>query len=236
MIERRKILKIGASAAVASMAMPFVGRTGWAATPTHTLKLTFADTQAHPLYDVLKRFAEDVNKRTSGAIEIQVFSIGQLGSGTNILTGMQTGIIDFCAHTSGFVDTIYPKFQVVDLPFLFSDAASAEKLLDGPTGAKMLDMLPAKGIYGLGYGHWGWRVVSTIDRKAPEPDGMKGLKIRVQPGAIFASTFKALGASPVAIDLTEVYLALSQRVIDAVETPMISLAATKHDEIVGTVA
>ena len=235
MIERRKLLKIGASAAAASVAMPFVGRTGWAATPTHTLKLTFADTQAHPLYDVLKRFAEDVNKRTSGAIEIQVFSIGQLGSGTNILTGMQTGIIDFCAHTSGFVDTIYPKFQVVDLPFLFSDAASAEKLLDGPTGAKMLDMLPAKGIYGLGYGHWGWRVVSTIDRKAPEPDGMKGLKIRVQPGAIFASTFKALGASPVAIDLTEVYLALSQRVIDAVETPMISLAATKHDEIVNTI-
>ena len=235
MIERRKILQIGASAAAAAVAMPFVGRTGWAATPTHTLKLTFADTQAHPLYDVLKRFAEDVNKRTSGAIEIQVFSIGQLGSGTNILTGMQTGIIDFCAHTSGFVDTIYPKFQVVDLPFLFSDTASAEKLLDGPTGAKMLDMLPAKGIYGLGYGHWGWRVVSTIDRKAPEPDGMKGLKIRVQPGAIFASTFKALGASPVAIDLTEVYLALSQRVIDAVETPMISLAATKHDEIVNTI-
>jgi tripartite ATP-independent transporter DctP family solute receptor len=235
MLERRKILKIGASGLAASVAMPFVGRTGWAATPTHTLKLTFSDTQAHPLYEVLKRFAEDINKRTSGAIEIQVFSIGQLGSGTNILTGMQTGIIDFCAHTSGFVDTIYPKFQVVDLPFLFSDAASAEKLLDGPTGTKLLDMLPSKGIYGLGYGHWGWRVVSTIDRKAPEPDGMKGLKIRVQPGAIFASTFKALGASPVAIDLTEVYLALSQRVIDAVETPMISLAATKHDEIVNTI-
>ena len=215
--------------------MPFVGRTGWAATPTHTLKLTFADTQAHPLYDVLKRFSDDVTKRTSGAVEIQVFSIGQLGSGTNILTGLQTGIIDFCAHTSGFIDTIFPKFQVVDLPFLFSDCRLGRALLDGPTGGKLLDMLPTKGIYGLGYGHWGWRVVSTIDRKAPEPEGMKGLKIRVQPGAIFASTFKALGASPVAIDLTEVYLALSQRVIDAVETPMISLAATKHDEIVNTI-
>jgi tripartite ATP-independent transporter DctP family solute receptor len=148
---------------------------------------------------------------------------------------LQTGIIDFCAHTSGFIDTIFPKFQVVDLPFMFSDAASAERMLDGPTGAKLLDMLPSKGIYGLGFGHWGWRVVSTIDRKAPEPADMKGLKIRVQPGAVFAATFRALGASPVAIDLTEVYLALSQRVIDAVETPMISLAATKHDEIVNTI-
>jgi TRAP-type transport system periplasmic protein len=235
MIERRKLLKIGATGAAASVALPFIGRTGWAATPTYTLKLTFADTQNHPLYDVLKRFSADVSQRTSGAVEIQVFSIGQLGSGTNILTGLQTGIIDFCAHTSGFIDTIVPKFQVVDLPFLFSDSASAERLLDGPTGTKLLEMLPAKGIYGLGYGHWGWRVVSTIDKKAPEPADIKGLKIRVQPGAIFASTFRALGASPVAIDLTEVYLALSQRVIDAVETPMISLAATKHDEIVNTI-
>ncbi len=235
MIARRKLLKIGASGLAASVAMPFVGRTGWAATPTHTLKLTFADTQNHPLYDVLKRFSEDVSKRTSGAVEIQVFSIGQLGSGTNIMTGLQTGIIDFCAHTSGFIDTIFPKFQVVDLPFLFSDSASAERVLDGPTGTKLLDMMPSKGIYGLGYGHWGWRVVSTIDKKAPEPDAMKGLKIRVQPGAIFAATFRALGANPIAIDLTEVYLALSQRVIDAVETPMISLAATKHDEIVNTI-
>ena len=235
MIERRKLLKIGASGIAASVAMPFIGRTGWAATPTHTLKLTFADTQSHPLYDVLKRFSEDVSNRTSGAIEIQVFSIGQLGSGTNILTGLQTGIIDFCAHTSGFIDTIYPKFQVLDLPFLFSDSATAERVLDGPTGAKLLDMLPSKGIYGLGYGHWGWRVMSTIDKKLPEPDDVKGLKIRVQPGAIFAATFRALGASPIAIDLTEVYLALSQRVIDAVETPMISLAATKHDEIVNTI-
>ncbi len=235
MIKRRRLLQVGASGIAASIAMPFVGRTGWAATPTHTLKLTFADTQSHPLYEVLRRFSEDVSRRTSGAVEIQVFSIGQLGSGTNILTGLQTGIIDFCAHTSGFIDTIFPKFQVLDLPFLFSEAASAERMLDGPTGAKLLDMLPSKGIYGLGFGHWGWRVVSTIDRKAPEPADMKGLKIRVQPGAIFAATFRALGASPAAIDLTEVYLALSQRVIDAVETPMISLAATKHDEIVNTI-
>jgi tripartite ATP-independent transporter DctP family solute receptor len=235
MIERRKLLKLASVGIGSSIAMPFVGRSGWAATPTHTLKLTFSDTQNHPVYDVLKRFSENVAKRTSGAVEIQVFSIGQLGSGTNIMTGLQTGIIDLCAHTSGFIDTAFPKFQVVDLPFLFPDSASAERLLDGPVGTQLLDMMPSKGIYGLGYGHWGWRVVSTIDRKAAEPDDMRGLKVRVQPGAIFAATFRALGASPIAIDLTEVYLALSQHVIDAVETPLLSVAATKHDEVVNTV-
>ena len=219
----------------APLAMPFLARSGFAATPTHTLKLTFADTQAHPLYAVLKRFAENVGKRTDGAVEIQVFSIGQLGSGTNIMTGMQTGIIDLCAHTSGFIGPLFPRFQVVDLPFLFRDAGTAERVLDGPIGSQLLDLMPAKGIYGLSYGHWGWRVVSTVERKVPEPADIKGLKIRVQPGAVFAAMFRTLGANPIAIDLTEVYLALSQRTIEAIETPMISVAAGKHDEVVHTI-
>jgi TRAP-type C4-dicarboxylate transport system substrate-binding protein len=95
--------------------------------------------------------------------------------------------------------------------------------------------MPAKGIYGLSYGHWGWRVVSTVERKVPEPADIKGLKIRVQPGAIFAAMFRTLNANPIAIDLTEVYLALSQRTIEAIETPMISVAAGKHDEVVRTI-
>jgi tripartite ATP-independent transporter DctP family solute receptor len=232
LINRRKF---AGAVAAAPFAMPFLARPGFAATPTHTLKLTFPDTQAHPIYEVLKRFAENVNKRTDGAVEIQVFSIGQLGSGTNIMTGMQTGIIDLCAHTSGFIGPLFPRFQVVDLPFLFRDAKTAERVLDGPIGAQLLDLMPTKGIYGLSYGHWAWRVVSTVERKLPEPADMKGLKIRVQPGAIFAAMFRTLGANPIAIDLTEVYLALSQRTIEAIETPMISVAAGKHDEVVHTI-
>src|SRR3954463_11236112 len=119
MIGRRQLLEATTSGLAASVAMPFVGRSGFAATPTHTLKLTFADTQSHPLYEVLKRFADDVQKRTSGAIEIQVFSIGQLGSGTNILTGLQTGIIDLCAHTPGFIDAFFPKFRLSTCPSCF---------------------------------------------------------------------------------------------------------------------
>ncbi len=229
MIDRRRFT---VGAAGAGLAVPFLSRQGFGAAPAYTLKLTFADTQAHPIYEVLKRFAEDVRLRTNGAVEIQVFSLGQLGSGTNILTGLQTGIIDLCAHTSGFVEMVFPKVQVLDLPFLFSEAQQAERVLDGPVGRELLNMMPSKGIYGLSYGHWGWRVVSTVGRKLPAPADMKGLKVRVQPGAIFATTFRTLGANPVAIDLTEVYLALSQHTIDAIETPMISVVAGKHDEVV----
>jgi tripartite ATP-independent transporter DctP family solute receptor len=226
---RRNLIK----AAGAALAMPLVAREGFA--QAQTLKLTFADTRNHPLYQVLLRFAETVKKKTNGALEVQVYGTGELGSQANILTGMQTGIIDLCAHTSGYIDTLFPKFQVLDLPFLFPDAATAEKVLDGPVGTQLLDMMPSKGIYGLSYGVWAWRVTSTINRKMPKPEDAKGLKIRVQPGPIFAATFRALGANPIAIDYSEVYLALSQHTIEAVETPIIALPSAKHYEVVNTV-
>ena len=231
-VTRRLLIRTGLSGSAALLAAPYVARNGFAATPLHNLKMTYPDTATHPMMQIGRRFADNVRKKTDGAVDIQVYAIGQLGSGINILTGMQTGIIDLCAHTSGFVETLYPKFQVMDLPFLFEDAGAAERVLDGPTGRTLLEGLPAKGIYGLSFGHWGWRVVSTVDRAVPTPDKMRGLKIRVQPGAIFAAMFRALDASPIAIDLTEVYLALSQRAIEAIETPIVALPPSKHDEVV----
>ena len=213
MISRRTILKTVAIGATQTFALPYLAREGFAQAPAHVLKLTMADTRNHPLYQVLLRFADDVKKKTNGAVEVQVYGTGELGSQLNILTGLQTGIIDLCAHTSGFIDTLFPQFQVMDLPFLFPDLTSAEKVLDGPVGKQLASLMPSKGIYALTFGHWGWRVTSTIDRKVPEPTDMKGLKIRVQPGPIFAAMYRALGPNPIAIDFSEIYLALSQRAI-----------------------
>jgi len=232
MINRRTLLKTAAVGATQAVALPYLAREGFAQAPAHVLKLTMADTRNHPLYQVLLRFADNVKKKTKGAVEVQVYGTGELGSQLNILTGLQTGIIDLCAHTSGFIDTLFPQFQVLDLPFLFPDLTSAEKVLDGPVGTQLANLMPSKGIYALTYGYWGWRVTSTIDRKVPEPKDMKGLKIRVQPGPVFSATFRELGANPIAIDFSEIYLALSQRTIEAIETPIISLPAAKHYEVV----
>ena len=224
-LSRRHLLAAGLSA-------PLIVRSNFASAAQHTLKMVYPDTPSHPFMGVALRFADKVKEKTDGGVEIQVYTTGQLGSQVNMLTGMQTGIVDLCCHTSGFIQTLYPKFMVVDLPFLFKDAASAERMLDGEIGPKLLEELPAKGIYGLSYAHFGWRVTSTTGRSLATPAEAKGMKIRVQPGAIYAAMFNRLGANPVQVDLSEVYLALSQGAIEAIETPMISMAASKHDEVI----
>jgi TRAP-type transport system periplasmic protein len=226
LIRRRQLIAVTGAA----LAAPVVLRHAIGAPEVH-LKMVMPDVVTSPVYPVLLGFAEDVLHRTNGAVKIKVYGGGQLGSEQNALTSMQTGIVDLVCHTSGFIETIYQTVAVLDLPYIFKTDAEAEKVLDGPVGQQLLDLFPAKGIIGLCWGCWGWRLVTSTKPPVPEPKDIQGLKIRIQPGAIYADTYKTLGAVPTVIDATEVYLALSEHAVDATEVPLISVIANKFYEI-----
>ncbi|WAP66940.1 TRAP transporter substrate-binding protein [Jiella pelagia] len=52
-----------------------------------------------------------------------------------------------------------------------------------------------------------------------EPADLKGLKIRLQSNPVHIATFEQLGASPVSIDGSEMFAAMSQGVVDGQENP-----------------
>jgi TRAP-type transport system periplasmic protein len=224
---RRQIL----TATAVTLGSPLVARYARGDAPAFRLKATMADVSSHPIYGMLNGWADDIHKRTNGAVEIKVYGAGQLGSQANALTAMQTGTIDFVCHTTGFIETIYPSVAVLDLPYILQSSAEAEKVLDGPVGQKLFEQFPTKGIVGLCWGHWGWRPVTHAKKLVPHPEDIAGTKVRVQPGAIYAATYQTLKAPPTAIDVSEVYLALSQGAVDSVEVPLISLIASKFYEV-----
>ncbi len=54
-----------------------------------------------------------------------------------MLEGLQMGMIEMAAITTGTFPTVYPKIMVLDLPYLFSKSEVAWKVLDGPFGDKI---------------------------------------------------------------------------------------------------
>jgi tripartite ATP-independent transporter DctP family solute receptor len=228
-ITRKDFLR---AAATGALAMPAIARPGRAfGQATVTLKLGHPDTNLHPTQTIATKFSELVAAKTGGAVKIQVFAGGQLGSEVNIVSGMQTGIVDMAFHTTGFLESFFPRIQVLDLPFMFRDAKTAESLLDGPIGQQLLADMPAKGIYGFVWGHYGWRETETANQPVREPADLKGVKIRIQPGAVFAASFRACGAVPVVMDLSEVYIGLSQKTVGAVELPFLAVVSSKLYEV-----
>ena len=59
---------------------------------------------------------------------------------------------------------------------------------------------------------------------------MQGVTIRVPPNQMWIETFKAMGARPTTVNWSEVYTALQQNVVSAVEAPLASLYGSKLHE------
>src|ERR1700679_1273816 len=112
-IRRLRVIQTTAAA----FAAPLLRRAHAADAPI-TLKLAHPDTTLHPVQTVALQFAKLVDERTGGAIRIRVFPNGQLGTETNIVSGLTTGIVDITIHTAGYIGTMFPQVQGVDLPFL----------------------------------------------------------------------------------------------------------------------
>jgi TRAP-type transport system periplasmic protein len=226
-MRRRSLIQVTAAGFVAPLLRP-----AHAADAPITLKLAHPDTTLHPVQTVALRFAKLVEERTGGAIRVRVFPNGQLGTETNIVSGLTTGIVDITIHTAGYIGTMFPQVQALDLPFLFKDEAAAERLLAGPIGQQIIGGMPANGVYGLTWGHYGWREVESTDRPIHDPKDMIGFRIRVQASAIFTSMFKAVGAIPIVLSTApEIYIGLSQNMVSGIDLPIIAYVSSKSNEV-----
>jgi TRAP-type transport system periplasmic protein len=166
------------------------------------------------------KFALAVDRRSRGQLKIEVYPNGQLAREQGIVDALSTGVVDLQLVASGVLESAFPHYQILSLPFLFKDSATAFRVLDGPVGAEFFAELDTKGIMGLGWGTTGFRELETTSKAVTVPEDLKGLRIRIQNGPAFVAIFQALGAIPVTIDLTEIFTAVSQHTIDGVDVPL----------------
>lgn len=210
---------LGASRRRASAADPVV------------LRLATGETMNDSSYAVGVRFGQEIFARTGGKYKVQIYVGGALGTTTNLVNSLQTGILDVAMINCGFLESFFPSVQLLDLPFLFRDAASAERILDGEVGDALRAEMAQHNVVGLGWGWYGWRQMQTRVKQVLHPDDLQGLKMRIQPGPVFVAMFKALGAIPVPVDSTEIYLSLSQKLVDGVDFPIPVVVTFKAYEV-----
>ena len=84
----------------------------------------------------------------------------------------------------------------------------------------------------LGYFLLGGRHIVNKVRPVNKPEDCKGLKLRVINNPVYMQTFRLLGANPVAMDPSELYLATQQGVVDGFEYPLPDLMSQKMFEVI----
>ncbi len=176
-------------------------------------------------------FANLVNARGGGRIEVQVYGAGTLGAEREYVEAIMAGTVQ-AGIASGVMGGFLREAMVTDIPYLFPSASIAWKVLDGPFGDKLSNLLLEKtGLRNLAFAEVGFRHFTNDARPIKSPADVKGLKIRVQENPLFMTLIKALGGNPTPIAWTEVYTALQTGVVDGHENPISSTVFAKIYEV-----
>jgi tripartite ATP-independent transporter DctP family solute receptor len=197
------------------------------------LKVAHNGTANHPFQVGFEKFKDVLATETEGAVEVQIFSNAQLGSEEEASQMVKLGLIAASASsTAGGLSTSVPQAELFNLPFIFRDLDHCYKVLDGPTGQWLANIVEDKfNCVVLGYWFSGIRNVWNAKRPILTPDDLKGIKIRVMSSPILVETFNTLGAQATPMAFGELYSALQMGVVDGAETDHLDLLYEKFHEV-----
>lgn len=195
------------------------------------MKIASANAKDRSLTRGLYEFGKIIEEKSGGSIKVEVYPDGQLGGDIAVFEGMKIGSIEAATMSTGPIASFSPRFNIFDLPFLFKDAETAYKILDGEIGQELLSDLPEAGVIGLTYMENGFRDLTNNKREVKTAADIDGLKIRTLENKLHIDLWKTLGATPTPMPITELFTALEQHVVDGQENPSGNIKFNKFYEV-----
>lgn len=228
----KKALVLLAIVALVGSSVLFAAGQGEASgSKVYNLKLGHDQSSGHP-YDLgAKRFAENVEKATNGAVKISIYPAAQLGDSAEQIEGLRMGTLDISVAAFAHAASFIPELDLFGAPFLFVDEEHFANVFDGEVGEILNKASQDRyGIHLLSTFTSGYRLLFNNKRPVMTADDLRGMKIRVMGGEANALTWSVFGALPAPIPYSEVYSALQAGVIDGAENEPVSIKLNRFYE------
>ena len=181
------------------------------------IKLAHPNVPQHPMGQAFIKFKELLEERSNGAFRVDIFDSSKFGNFDSVVQGLQLNMLQMGSASTPNLSPFSDDFLIFDLPFLFPDYPSTDKITDGPIGMNATKALEKSGIIGLGYIEIGFRNLWNNNRAVATLEDAKGLKIRSTPSKAHIATLKSLGMNPTPISWGEVYTAMQQKTVDGID-------------------
>jgi tripartite ATP-independent transporter DctP family solute receptor len=186
----------------------------------------------HPMVAMMDRVAKQVHDDTGGAVEIQTFPAGQLGSSRDLVEATSSGAIQMVDEGAAQFGQFVPQFSILEAPYLWRDAQHVRRVLASPILDEMNAQLVAKrSMRVIGATYYGKRHVTSGSKAINTVDDIKGFKLRIPEVDTFRAMAEAWGARPTPMNISELYLALSQGAVDGQENPLPTIQSNKFFEV-----
>src|SRR5688572_23341544 len=130
----------------------------------------------------LKFMAEEVTKRSSGAINMVFHGGTLLNKELEIMDAVKSGNVAI-GSPSGAASTVFPEMGVFLTPYLVRDYKHAYAMFNGEVGKKLDETFQSKyKLKILYFFDYGFRHFWNSKKPINAPADLKGLKLRVQQG------------------------------------------------------
>jgi len=184
----------------------------------------------HPITKALYQFKDQVEAESNGRIKITTYINSELGDPTEVIDQIRTGVVDGGIFTTGHMAYYNDKLNATMWPYMFISYDHAANAYQGEVGDYMKQMAADAGFTVLDWMYYGFRNLSS-NRIVNSVADIKGMALRVPSERVNQLTMKAFGASCSTIAFSELYLALSQGVVDGQENPIASMDSINVQEV-----
>jgi TRAP-type C4-dicarboxylate transport system substrate-binding protein len=175
------------------------------------------------------KFADEIGKRTNGAIAAQVYPGSSLMKTNAQFSALRKGALDMTFYPLSYAGGEVAETNIGLMPGLVTSYAQGAAWKNAPIGKKLAQVLADKGVIIVS---WIWQSGGVASRGAPilSPADAKGLKIRGGSREMDL-VFKAAGAATLNIPSNESYAAMQTGACDAVVTSSTSLISFHLEEL-----
>jgi TRAP-type transport system periplasmic protein len=184
-----------------------------------------------PETQVWYRIRDRLATLAPGRFDLRIVANAALGGEREVAEGIRLGSVQASLSTVSALSSWVPESQILDLPFVFTDAAHVRRALDGPEGERLKGLFEAQRFVVLGFINYGARHLlakEPIDR----PEQLRGKRIRVIQSPLHTELWRSFGALPTPIPIPETYNALKSGVVDCMDLTKSAYAGFRLHEVV----
>lgn len=183
--------------------------------------------------EMMHVFKEWVDRAAPGEFDIQIHSNATLVRQGTEVTSLQRGTVETTILSWWDIADRLPDLNILTVGYLFKDWDHVKRVMDGDIGDEYRKRIEDElGIVILDYYYAGPRIVNLREaRDVKTPADLAGVKLRMPGSPSFLLMGEALGANPVALPLSDVYLALSTGTIDGQDNPLSTTYRAKFYEV-----
>lgn len=176
-----------------------------------------------------RRFAQEVEKRTSGALKASVYPGSSLMKTNAQFSALRKGALDLSLVPLSYAGGEVPETNIGLMPALVPSYKQAALWKNAEVGKQLAKVLDAKGVIIVS---WIWQAGGTASRTRAlvTPDDAKGLKVRGGSREMDLM-LKAAGASVISLPSNEIYAGMQTGAMDAAMTSSTSFISFKLEEI-----